>query len=86
MLKEKLFDEIAGKISDVIAASPAKDVEKNVRAMMASAFTKMDLVTREEFEVQQEVLVRSREKLTELEARIAELEARLQTNNPQDAL
>lgn len=86
MLKEKLFDEIAGKISDVIAASPAKDVEKNVRAMMASAFTKMDLVTREEFETQQEILVRSREKLTELEARIADLESRLHANNPQDAL
>ncbi|WP_028452632.1 accessory factor UbiK family protein [Chitinilyticum aquatile] len=86
MLKEKLFDEIAGKISDVIAASPAKDVEKNVRAMMSSAFTKMDLVTREEFETQQEILVRSREKLSELERRIAELESRLHANNPQDAL
>ncbi|WP_028456357.1 accessory factor UbiK family protein [Chitinilyticum litopenaei] len=86
MLKEKLFDEIAGKISDVIAASPAKDVEKNVRAMLASALTKLDLVTREEFDVQQEVLARSREKLNELEARIAALESRLHAGNPQDAL
>ncbi len=86
MLKDKIFDEIASKISEAIAASPAKDVEKNVRALMASAFTRLDLVTREEFEIQQQVLVKSREKLTELETRIAELEARVHGSNPQDAI
>jgi BMFP domain-containing protein YqiC len=86
MLKDKLFDEIAGKISDAIASSPAKDMEKNVRAMMGSAFTKLDLVTREEFEIQQEVLARTRETLTQLEARVADLESRLQMNNPQDGI
>lgn len=86
MLKDKFFDEIASKISDAIAASPAKDVEKNVRAMMSSAFSRLDLVTREEFDIQQEVLVKSREKLTELEKRVAELEAKLNGDNPQDAM
>lgn len=86
MLKDKFFDEIASKISDAIAASPAKDVEKNVRAMMGSAFAKLDLVTKEEFEIQQEVLAKSREKLTELERRVAELEAKLNGNNPQDSI
>ncbi|QLI81330.1 accessory factor UbiK family protein [Chitinibacter fontanus] len=86
MLKDKFFDEIAGKISDAIASSPAKDMEKNVRAMMGSAFTKLDLVTREEFEIQQEVLARTRETLTQLEARVADLESRLQLNNPQDGI
>lgn len=86
MLKEKFFDDIASKIAAAIANSPAKDVEKNVRAMMASAFTKLDLVTREEFETQQELLLKSREKLTELENRIAELERKAGTDNPQDAL
>jgi hypothetical protein len=86
MLKEKFFDDIASKIAAAIANSPAKDVEKNVRAMMASAFTKLDLVTREEFEIQQELLLKSREKLTELENRIAELERKAGTDNPQDAL
>lgn len=86
MLKEKFFDEIAGKIAAAIANSPAKDVEKNVRAMMASAFTKLDLVTREEFEIQQALLVKSREKLAELENRIAELERKAGGGNPQDAL
>ena len=86
MLKDKFFDDIANKISEAIAASPAKDVEKNVRAMMGSAFTKLDLVTREEFEIQQEVLARTRETLTQMEARVADLEMRLQTNNPQDGI
>ncbi|MBS1154290.1 MAG: phosphoheptose isomerase [Proteobacteria bacterium] len=86
MLKEKIFDEIASKISEAIAASPAKDVEKNVRAMMASAFSKLDLVTREEFEIQQQVLLKSREKLAELENRVAELEGKLNGNNPQDSM
>lgn len=86
MLKDKFFDDIGNKISEAIAASPAKDVEKNLRAMMGSAFNKMDLVTREEFEIQQEVLARTRETLTQMEARVAELEMRLQTNNPQDGI
>jgi ubiquinone biosynthesis accessory factor UbiK len=86
MLKDKFFDDIANKISEAIAASPAKDVEKNLRAMMGSAFNKMDLVTREEFEIQQEVLARTRETLTQMEARVADLEIRLQTNNPQDGI
>ncbi len=75
MLSQKLFDELSNKISETIAASPAKDLEKNVRSMMGAAFTRMDLVTREEFDVQQEVLARTREKLNELEARLARLEA-----------
>lgn len=86
MLKEKIFDEIASKISEAIAASPAKDVEKNVRAMLTSAFARLDLVTREEFEIQQQVLVKSREKLTELETRVAELEAKVHGSNPQDVM
>jgi BMFP domain-containing protein YqiC len=75
MLSQKLFEEITTKISETIAASPVKDVEKNVKAMMASTFSRLDLVTREEFDVQQEVLLRTREKLERLEARLATLEA-----------
>jgi BMFP domain-containing protein YqiC len=76
MLNPKLFEEINAKISQVIADSPAKDIEKNVRALMNAAFTKMDLVTREEFEVQVELLRRTRAKLDDMERRIAELEQR----------
>lgn len=70
----KFLDDLNRKISELIAASPAKDIEKNVRALMSSAFTRLDLVTREEFDVQQEVLARTRSKLEEMQARIAELE------------
>jgi BMFP domain-containing protein YqiC len=76
MLNPKMFDEINAKISRVIADSPAKDIEKNVRALMGAAFVKMDLVTREEFDVQVELLQRTRAKLAELEQRVAELEQR----------
>ncbi len=70
----KFLDELNRKISELIAASPAKDIEKNVRALMSSAFSRLDLVTREEFDVQQEVLARTRSKLEEMQARITELE------------
>jgi hypothetical protein len=74
MLNPKLFDDINAKISQVIADSPAKDIEKNLRALMNAAFAKMELVTREEFDVQVELLVRTRAKLDELERRVAGLE------------
>lgn len=72
---QKLLDEISVKINQAIRNSPARDIEKNVRAMMQTALQKLDLVTREEFDVQQEVLLRTREKLIELESRLALLEA-----------
>jgi BMFP domain-containing protein YqiC len=74
ILDTKFLDELNRKISELIAASPAKDIEKNVRALMSSAFSRLDLVTREEFDVQQEVLARTRSKLEEMQARITELE------------
>jgi BMFP domain-containing protein YqiC len=58
----------------VIARTPAADIERNMRATLASLFARLDLVTREEFDVQSAVLARTREKLATLEARLAELE------------
>ncbi len=55
--------------------SPAADLEKNLKALMSQGFAKLDLLTREEFDVQTEVLARTRAKLELLEARVAELEA-----------
>ena len=78
MLSPKSLDEISARISEMIAASPAKDIEKNARALLASAFARLDLVTREDFDVQVAMLARTREKLTELEARVAALEAAAQ--------
>lgn len=79
MLSQKLFDEISNKISETIAASPAKDLEKNVKAMMAATFSRMDLVTREEFDIQQEVLAQTRAQLDALTQRLAALEAAAQS-------
>jgi BMFP domain-containing protein YqiC len=76
MLNPKLFEEMTAKLSELVATGPAKDVEKNARALLSSLFSRLDLVTREEFDVQAEVLARTREKLTALEARVAELEKR----------
>jgi len=75
MFDRKFFDDINARISEVIAASPAKDIEKNMKAMMTSMFSRLDLVTREEFEVQMQVLQRTREKLEALEARLAREQA-----------
>lgn len=72
----KFLDELNRRVSELIAASPARDIEKNLRALMSSSFSRLDLVTREEFDIQQEVLRRTREKLTQMEARVAELEAK----------
>ena len=76
MLNSKLLDDISARINEAIAASPARDIQKNLRAMVAGATAKLDLVTREEFEVQAELLLRTREKLDALEARVTALEAR----------
>ena len=74
MQDQKLIDEINERVKAVLAQSPAADIEKNMRAMLAALFSRLDLVTREEFDVQRQVLARTREKLVELEAKVAELE------------
>jgi len=76
-LETRYLDELNKKVSELIAASPAKDVEKNLRALLSNAFSRLDLVTREEFDVQQEVLARTRDKLQQMEAKVATLEASL---------
>lgn len=75
MLNAKFIEEISSRLSAAANSSPAKDLEKNMRALLAQGFAKLDLVTREEFDVQAQVLARTREKLTALEARVAELES-----------
>lgn len=77
MTTPRLFEEIGAKLSELAAASPAKDIEKNVKALLGSAFGKLDLVTREEFDVQREMLAHARTRLAELEARVAALEGQL---------
>ncbi len=68
------INEIASKLGEVLKQSPAGDIEKNIKAGVTSMLGKLDMVSREEFDVQTEVLARTREKLVQLEARLAELE------------
>ncbi len=77
MSRTRILDDLSARISEFLAASPAKDVEKNVQALLSAAFARLDLATRAELEIQVKVLARAREKLSELEARVAELESRL---------
>jgi BMFP domain-containing protein YqiC len=76
-MNESFLKELSARLAAMAAANPAKDLEKNFRGMLSSAFTRLELVSREEYDVQTQVLARAREKLTALEARVAELEARL---------
>jgi ubiquinone biosynthesis accessory factor UbiK len=76
MLNSKTFDDLAAKIGKAIEGSPAKDIEKNVKAMLQSGLTRLDVVPRAEFDTQAQVLLKTREKLEQLEARVAELESR----------
>mgnify|MGYP003345845516 FL=1 len=71
---QTIANDMQTKVSDAIRQSPAKDLEKNVRGLMTQGFQKLDLVTREEFDVQTQVLARTRAKLEELEKKITALE------------
>ena len=81
MLDPKLFDDLARRLSEALpsgARELQQDVEKNLRTVLQASLSKLDLVTREEFDVQARVLARTREKLDKLEKTIAALEG--QTN------
>jgi ubiquinone biosynthesis accessory factor UbiK len=74
VITQKLTEELSARISEVMAASPARDIEKNLKSSLTGLFGRLDLVTREEFDVQAQVLARTREKLQALEARLTRLE------------
>ena len=76
MIDKRLFEDLNQRISDALRNSPAADIEKNLKAMLGTWFDRMDLVTREDFDVQKKLLERANAKLAELEARLAELESR----------
>jgi BMFP domain-containing protein YqiC len=77
MNSSNFFSDLQGKINQALESGPAKDIERNVKAAMTSGFSKLDLVTREEFDIQAQVLAKTRSKLDALELRVIELEARL---------
>ncbi|TWI63729.1 hypothetical protein IP91_03701 [Pseudoduganella lurida] len=71
------FNDLQSKINQAIENSPAKDIERNVKAMVTQGFARLDLVTREEFDIQAQVLAKTRARLELLETRLAEVEAKL---------
>lgn len=79
MLNSSKIEDLSNKIKDIVKSSPLADVDKNVHALIKGALTKMELVTREEFDVQTEVLRHAREQLANLETKLDALELHLQT-------
>ncbi|AHB76226.1 phosphoheptose isomerase [Pandoraea pnomenusa] len=75
MKPNEILQDMQAKVSDLLRQSPAKDIERNVKSLLNQGFNRLDLVTREEFDVQAQVLARTREKLEALEKRVAELES-----------
>lgn len=75
--RKDFFSQMQQNLSDLIANSPAADVEKNMKAFMGQAFTRMDLLTREEFDTQFALLERALARITSLEQRVQELETTL---------
>ena len=74
-MNEKIFADLSARLAAAAATNPAKDLERNFRAMLAATFARLDLVTREEFDVQRKVLEKTREKLDAIEAQIARMTA-----------
>ncbi len=77
MFNSSKIEELPNKIREMAASSPLADMDKNIHALIKGALTKMELVTREEFDVQTEVLRHAREQLTALEAKLEALEQKL---------
>ncbi|MFN9772907.1 MAG: accessory factor UbiK family protein [Burkholderiales bacterium] len=71
MERQAFLQDVQQRIAELIRSSPAADLERNVKAMLAQTFQRMDQVTREEFEVQLETITRLRRRVEALEARLA---------------
>ena len=81
MIDPKTLDDFAKRLAEIVPQSARdlhQDIEKNLRAVITSTFNKLNLVTREEFEIQQQVLLRTRTKVEKLEQQISSLENQLQ--------
>jgi BMFP domain-containing protein YqiC len=76
MIDKRLFEDLNQRIADALRDTPAADLEKNLRALLTGWFDRLDLVSREDFDVQRKLLERAQAKLAELEKRTAELEGR----------
>ncbi len=76
-MKTSMLEKLASQISQLLPEQAGKDMKNNVQQLLARQLNKLDLVSRDEFEAQQAVLLRTREKLEALEKQLAELEGSL---------
>jgi ubiquinone biosynthesis accessory factor UbiK len=74
-MNPKLMEELGDRLRNLMAQGPAADIDRNLRALLGAWFARLDLVSREEFDIQREVLARTRARVVELERQVAELEA-----------
>lgn len=74
-MNPKLMEELGDKLRALLAQGPAADLDRNLRALLGAWFARLDLVSREEFDIQREVLARTRARVAELERQVAALEA-----------
>ena len=77
MINNQVINDLSNKIKDILKESPLGDADKNIHALIQGMLTKMELISREEFDVQAEVLRITRAKLVQLEAKLSELEIKL---------
>lgn len=76
VINKSKIQDISDGIRKILSDSPVSDVEDNINALLQGIFTKMELVNREEFDVQTAVLKRTREKLEALEEKLSAMEAK----------
>lgn len=82
--KPSFVETLSHRLAELIKDSPAKDLEANLKAGLGGLLSRLDLVTRDEFDVQAEVLQRTKNQMTLLEARLAEVEKRFDSSSAQD--
>jgi len=83
MSDRRFFDDLSERINEALRNSPAQDIEKNLRALLAGWFDRMDLVTRQDFEVQRKLLETALQKLATFEQRLNDLERQAGGRTPQ---
>ncbi len=77
-MSKKILDELQSKLGQIMESSPAKDIERNIRAMLTQAISRLELVTTEEYEVQKLTIVQLQNRVNMLEKRLSDLENRVQ--------
>ena len=80
-MDKRFVDELSERIRKLVANSPFEDLQKNIKTILSSKLSKLDLVTREEFDVQQALLQRTKKSVKSMEQRIVELEEKLKNDN-----